>query len=578
MHLQFILNFVTTSANLNLAFNYKDVMPHMIHQITRDKLFSAQQLRMAILICLCAMVLSPIVMIVAVASEDTDGLFSHLLDTVLVRYILNTVLLMGLVGVIATAIGVATAWVVCRYQFWGRRTFELLLVLPAAMPAYLIAYAYTDFLEYSGPVQTSLRAIFGWNSAQDYAFFEIRSLGGAALMMGFVLYPYIYLMVRTALRQTSSHFFEIGLMSGKPLFSQIALPLARPAIVAGLVIVLMEVISDFGTVDYFAVETLTLGIFNAWIGLGSIASAARIALFACLLIGALVFLEIVARSKKSYSNQNASTFGVPIVQAKGRAAIACLLICIAPLFFGFILPVLILSYHALRYQPASLYLPVFELIVNSISLSVGAAVMVMLLGVILAVTSRLYHNRFSLILSQSATLGYAFPGTILSIGVLGIAGYLDMFIAWLSVDILLTGSFAILIFGLVVRFLAVGFGALTTAIEKMPPHMMESSQILGHNFFSSVFKIILPQMRTALLVGGLLVFVDSMKELPLTLLLRPFSFETFATITYQYAKDEMIDVAALPALFIVIVGILPVFLANKALGRKQQTQPKIREV
>lgn len=528
-----------------------------------------RHIRFIIMSSLCAVLLLPIGMIAEVASQPTDGLFSHLFETVLFTYFFNTLLLMLFVALISTFIGVGTAWVVCRYRFYGRRFIEVMLVLPAAMPAYLIAYAYTDFLEYAGPVQTGLRTIFGWETAQDYLFFEIRSLGGAAAMMGFVLYPYIYLLARTALRQTSSHFFEIGMMSGKPLFTQVALPLIRPAIVAGLMIVLMEVISDFGTVDYFAIETLTLGIFNAWIGFGSIASAARIALFACVIIGILVVVEMAARSKKSYANQSSGYIGVPSIQLQGRRALLCMLFCMLPVICGFILPVAILGYHSFRYEVASLYVSVYQLAFNSIMLSFCAALAVMVIGIVLAITSRLTVNRFSLYLSQLATIGYAFPGTILAIGVLGVAAYMDRISTWLSIEILWTGSMVMLIFGLVVRFLAVGFGALTTAISQMPPHMMESSQILGHGFLSSVNRVILPQMRTALLVGALLVFVDTMKELPLTLLLRPFSFETFATLTYQYAKDEMIDVAALPALFIVLVGILPVFFANKALDNQK---------
>ena len=536
--------------------------------------FSSARIRMTLLVALCVIILSPIMMIVMIAAEDTGDLFSHLFDTVLLRYIINTLLLMAGAGAIAVLFGVSAAWVVCRYQFRGRGVFELLLVLPAAMPAYLVAYAYTDFLEYSGPVQTTLRAIFGWKTAQDYAFFEIRSLGGAAMMMGLVLYPYVYLMVRTALRQTSSSFFEVGMMSGKPLFSHVALPLSRPAIFAGLAVVLMEVVSDFGTVDYFAVETLTLGIFNAWIGLGSIASAARIALFACLIIGLLIFIELMARSRKSYANQSASHSGVPVIRASGLQSVMCLTACITPVMFGFIIPASILAAHATGFDEGSVYFSLAELIVNSLMLSAIAAIMVMIGGALLVVTSRLYYSKPGIMISQSAVIGYAFPGTILAIGVLGVAGVLDSFFDALSVDVLLTGSLSMLVFGLMVRFMAVGFGALTTAIEKMPPHMMESSQLLGKGFFASLHRVILPQMRTAFLVGALLVFVDSMKELPLTLLLRPFSFETFATITYQYAKDEMIELAALPALFIIIAGIFPVFLANQALGKKQSVQPE----
>ena len=528
--------------------------------VARSKL-----LQTAILCLLFILLSSPVMSILAVASGNTGTLFIHLFHTVLPGYIINTILLMCGVGVIAGFIGVSSAWVVCRYAFWGRKIFDFLLVLPAAIPAYIIAYAFTDFLEYSGPVQRGLRAVFGWNNAQDYWFFEIRSLGGAMVMMGLVLYPYVYLMVRTALRQTSSGFFEVGMLSGRAVFSLIALPLVRPAIVAGLAVVLMEVISDFGTVDYFAVETLTLGIFNVWIGMGSIEAAAQLALFAFFLIGLLLSAEILARRRGGVSNASSGRLGVPSISPSPVMNLVCVLICALPIGFGFVLPAMILISHISANAIEALHIPYARLVWHSLVLAFLAACLVMAVGFVLIAFSRLGQGKGAKILSGISIMGYAFPGTILAIGVLFVSGMVDELFEFLSIDLFVTGSLITLLFGLLVRFLAVGFGSLNTAIEKMPPFMLESGQILGHSFGSILRQIILPQMKLPLLVGGLLVFVDVMKELPLTLLLRPFAFETFATISYEYAKDEMIEVAALPALFIIMVGVAPVFVANHIL-------------
>ena len=519
-------------------------------------------LQIGILCLLFALLASPVMSIAIVASGNTSQLFNHLFQTVLPRYIINTLMLMVGVGIIAGIIGVLTAWLVCRYNFWGRRIFDFLLVLPAAIPAYIIAYAYTDFLEYSGPVQSGLRAIFGWQNAQHYWFFDIRSLGGAMVMMGLVLYPYVYLMVRTALRHTSSGFCEVGMLSGRGVFSLIALPLVRPAIVAGLAVVLMEVISDFGTVDYFAVETLTLGIFNVWIGMGSIEAAAQLALLAFFLIGLLLCAELLARRRGGVSNASSGRLGVPAVTPSPIMNIICILICALPIGFGFVLPALILISHISADAIDALHIPYAKLILHSLMLAFLAACLVMAVGFLLLAFSRLGQGKMAKILSGISIMGYAFPGTILAIGVLFVSGMLDDLFDILSIDIFVTGSLITLLFGLLVRFLAVGFGSLNTAIEKMPPFMMESGQMLGHSFGSILRQIILPQLKLPLLVGAMLVFVDVMKELPLTLLLRPFAFETFATISYEYAKDEMIEVAALPALFIIIVGVVPVFVAN----------------
>ena len=517
------------------------------------------------LIMVCAVMMAPLLAIAVTATGDTADLMPHLLQTVLARYVGNTLLLMAGVGVLATLFGVSTAWVVSRYHFPGRAVFDWLLVLPAAMPAYIIAYSYTDFLEYAGPVQSGLRAMFGWQTAREYWFPEIRSAGGASVMMAAVLYPYIYLLTRTAFRQTSAQMFEVAALAGRPVFWSIALPLARPAIVAGLALVLMEVVSDFGTVDYFALETLTLGIFNVWLGMNNMPAAAQLALIAFILVGALLMVEVFARSRRSFQNNGTGQLGVPMMSASPGMAVICFLVCLMPVSIGFFGPIVILLNFVFTGQSGGSGLSLAALTQQSFSLALSVAAGVMVLSVLVGMLAVYRSGRLGRFLAGMAASGYAFPGTILAIGVLSFTGFLDNLLGRISDDLVLAGGFFVLLFGLMIRFQAVGYGAVTSGLKRMPPHMMESGRILGHGFGATVRRVILPLLQKSIIAGGLLVFVDVMKELPLTLLLRPFSFETFATFTYQFAKDEMIEIAAMPALMIVCAGLFPVFIANRAL-------------
>lgn len=520
-----------------------------------------------LLMIVCIVLFAPVMAIAVVAAGPTNDLMPHLLETVLGRYVQNTILLMAGVGILAVIFGVSTAWLVSRYDFAGRSLFEWLLVLPAAMPAYIIAYSYTDFFEYAGPIQTYLRDIFGWQSARDYWFPEIRSFGGAMLIMASVLYPYIYLLARTSFRQTSANLFEIAEISGQNLFWQVGLPMARPAIIAGLSLVLMEVVSDFGTVEYFALETLTLGIFNVWIGMNSKAAAAQLALCAFVLIGMLLMMEIFARSRRSFQNNGFGRVGVPRKSLPLPYQLFCIAICSLPVFIGFGLPVAILLNFVLGGGAVQDMADIWPLFQQSFGLAFSAAALVITLALVAALLAHYRSSRFGQLLAGAAAAGYAFPGTILAIGVLAIAGYVDHVFVQLFSAPVMAGGFAVLLFGLLVRFHAVGYGSLVSGIKRMPPHMMESGLIMGYRFPVIIRTIILPLLRNSIIAGGLLVFVDVMKELPMTLLLRPFSFETFATYTYQFAKDEMLEVAAIPALLIVCAGLLPVYLANRALEK-----------
>jgi iron(III) transport system permease protein len=527
-----------------------------------------------ITLLLVGVCLGPIAAVFVTATGDSGGLWAHLFETVLPRYVTNTVVLASGVAVVSLVFGVTSAWVVVRYDFPGRRIFEWMLLLPAAVPAYLIAYSYTDFFEYAGPVQGALRDLFGWQSAADYWFPEIRSMGGAMLVMGAVLYPYVYAMSRAAFLLTPASLFEVGMLAQRNLFWSIALPLARPAIVAGLALVLMETVSDFGTVEYFAIETLTLGIFNVWLGMNSLTAASQIAVFAVVFIVALLILEKIARARRRFTDTTRRSVSLHRLSVKGWAAVPYWAVCVAPILTGFLLPVGVLLSFVLRGHSLGFDETMLSATVNSLFLAATAAALVMAAAAFMGLVAAYQGGPTLRRLTALASIGYAFPGTILAIGVVTAGGALDDGMDTvlrnafgLSYQGWLTSGVGLIILGCIVRFQAIGYGAVTSGLERLPANMMEASRVLGQDYGDSMRRVILPLIRLSFVAGGLLVFVDVMKELPMTLLLRPFNFESLATYVYQFAKDELLEEAALPALIIIATGIIPVMMMNAALGR-----------
>ena len=525
-------------------------------------------------VALALVFFAPILSVFAAATGDSGGLWDHLFRTVFPRYVANTLTLMAGVGFVSLLFGVAAAWVVHRYAFPGRAILQWMLLLPAAVPTYLIAYTYTDFLEYAGPLQQVLRDMFGWRNARDYWFPEIRSMGGASLVLGAVLYPYVYMMARTAFLLTPAALFEVGMLAKRSLFFNVALPLARPAIVAGLALVLMETISEFGAVEYFAIETITLGIFNVWLGMNSLPAAAQIASVSTLFIVALLCVELLARSRRRFTNTSRKTVPLAATPVGGLKALACAAVCLTPVVVGFVIPAGLLSGFVLQGHSLEFGGGVVTASLNSIALAGAVAFFVIASAAFMGLVAH-YEGGVPLKrLTALASVGYAFPGTILAIGVITVGGAIDDGIGafientlGLSYQGWLTGGIGLVAIACTVRFQAVGYGAITTGLQRLPPNMMEASRSLGHTFAQSLRDVILPLLRLPLITGGLLVFVDVMKELPMTLLLRPFNYETLATYVYQFAKDELLEEAALPALFIVIVGILPVIAMNAMLRR-----------
>ena len=521
-------------------------------------------------ILLCCFLLGPVAALLLAASGDSGGLWEHLVDTVLATYVINTLLLMGGVGGVAIVFGISSAWVISRYDFAGRGVFEWMLLLPAAIPAYIIAYCYTDFFEYAGPVQSALRATFGWQTPRDYYFPEIRSLGGAVLVMASVLYPYIYMVTRIAFRLTPASLFEIALVHNKSQFWYVGLPLARPAIVAGLALVMMEVVSDFGTVEYFTVQTITLGIFNVWLGMNNLVAAAQISLIGFLFILGLLGLELYARSRQQYVSTSRTQNSLAPLPTTRLGTFICWLLCLIPISFGFFIPLGVLLQFVSRGDVIAEFLAIQPVVANSVTVALAAAVFIMLVASLIVLTAAFRGGSKLRKLALISSTGYAFPGTILAIGILIYAGYIDDLLRFISggmISSFLIAGLGLLMLAYLVRFQAVGYGAILSGVRRLPENLMSASRVLGHGYCASMRQIIYPLLKSSFIAGLMLVFVDIMKELPMTLLLRPFDFETLATYTYQFAKDEMLEKAALPSLMIVITGLIPVIFMSTMLRR-----------
>ena len=510
-------------------------------------------------------IIAPILSIFYYAILGDTSLWPHLFSTVLPRYLTNTIILMVGVGGLSLVFGLTTAWIVTRYNFFGKKFFEWMLLLPAAVPAYIIAYTYTDFFEYAGPLQSLLRDIFGWTSSKDYWFPNVRSMGGAILVMSSVLYPYVYLMTRASFITTPVSFFQTSSIYGRNSFFNVAIPFGRPGIIAGLALVLMETISDFGTVDYFAIETLTLGVFNVWLGMNSLSGASQISSILFIIVIVLLTLEYLGRRSRKFHEKYSGASNTPTQTVSGFKNISLFIICLIPLSLGFIIPVSILLNFIIKGYSIINFYEISQITISSISLAFIASLLIMLLSLIMIVVGTYKSNNLQKILIFFASSGYAFPGTILAVGIVVFVGWLnDLIYFRMSYAV---GGFIILLFAYSIRFLAVGNGAITSGISRIHPNLLDASRTMGVSFFKSIRKIILPLLYTNLLVGGILVFVDILKELPITLLLRPFNFETLATYVYQYASDEMLEESAFAALIIVIAGLGPVIFLNRTINK-----------
>ena len=525
-------------------------------------------------IAIIFLLLSPIIAIIFSSFENTFSLWEHLFQTRLKFYLYNTFILMLGVGFTTFFIGVSLAWLICKYDFFMKNVIEWALLLPLALPSYIVAYCYTDFFEYSGFLQTSIRELFNFNSPNDYFFPEIRSLGGAIFVISFVLYPYIYLITKVAFKSTPSSLFELAELNGKNQFYYVALPLAKPAIIAGLSLVLMETVSDFGTVDFFAVETITLGIFNLWLGMNNLAGASQLALIGFFFIMILLAFELSARKKQKFNDTKIREYNGLNQKISIHHNIFIFFICIIPIIFGFIIPVLILFENSISYFDTQNLHNLILITKNSFFISFVATLIIILTTILLTIGLKFQGFKGLSFLSTIAGIGYAFPGVILALGSLFFLSSLETSINALLLfldinqNLVLIGSFYILIFTYVCRFNAVAFGAINSGINRLPPNMVEASLTLGNSFWYSLKKVLFPIIKPSILTAAILTFVDIVKELPITLLLRPLNFETLATYVYQFASDEMLGRASAAALIIVLIGLIPILFINNLMSKK----------
>jgi iron(III) transport system permease protein len=522
------------------------------------------------------LIAAPIASVLATALTPGGEAWLHLLRTVLPELLGNSLLLALLVGLMAASMGAVSAWLVATCQFRGRGLIEVALLLPLAMPAYVCGYAYVWLFDVAGPVQSTLRAATGlrWG---EYWFPEIRSLPGAALMLASVLYPYVYLLCRQAFLTQSVCLIEASRTLGHGLprsFLHVALPMARPALAAGVALALMETLADFGTVHHFAVPTFTTGIYDAWFGLASRPAAAQLA--ACLmgLVALLLLLERLSRGGRRFHPTTTKTPPLRPVPLHGWKAALAILACTMPVLLGFVIPagtLLLLAIEAGDPRGLAATLP---FAFNSLTLAAVTAMLAVLIAALLAWAQRLYPARWRAAANRVAALGYAVPGSVIAVGALVPLALFDNALdAWMrarfgvSTGLLLSGSIAALVFAYLVRFLAVALSSVESGLARIRPSLFAAARVLGHGPIAAVRKVELPLARGALLSAAVLVFVDTMKELPATLIVRPFDFDTLAVRVHNLASDERLAEASTSALLIVVVGLLPVIVLLRAMRR-----------
>ncbi len=530
-------------------------------------------LKMAAMLIAAILALPILVVLVNVLIGDGE-VWRHLYQTVLAEYISNSLLLMLGVGIGVLVIGVPCAWLTSMCDFPGRTLLSWALLLPMAVPAYIIAYTYTGVLDFAGPVQTFIRELTGWRYG-EYWFFEIRSLGGAIAMLTLVLYPYVYLMSRAAFLEQSENTLEVSRTlgySGRAVFFKLALPLARPAIVTGLTLALMETLADYGTVQYFSVNTFTTGILRTFYGFGDIAAASQLAGILLMFVAVLILLERYSRHRIRYHASGLKkASNRRMILNGGRGLLACVF-CLLPILVGFLIPVSVLAYWAVfkAEMPGANFI---QLAWNSFYLAAMASLIVVSLALILSYAIRLNNGKAVRTSVGIAGLGYALPGTIIAIGTIVPLAWLDHRIIDLvkhysgeRVGLLFSGTLVALLFAYTVRFMAVSLGAVQNGLGKIKPSMDMAGRSLGMSPFKVLTRIHIPLLKGSVLTAILIVFVDVLKELPATLVLRPFNFNTLAVRAFELASDERLVDAAPASLMIVLVGLVPVILLSRSIS------------
>lgn len=530
---------------------------------------------------ICLILLLPIVALLlesttgllSSAATPADSTFSDLADTVLLQYLQNSLTIVSQTLIFACLFSIAPAWWCAHYDFFGRKYLQWMMVFPLAIPAYISAYIYTDAFDYAGPVQSLLRELFNWQSPQEYWFFDIRSHWGASLMLGLSLYPYIFLLLRNAFEQRSKnlvHAAKILGASDRKVFWTIHLPLARPALAIGCTLVAMESLADYGTVQLFAINTLTTAIYDSWLVYGSLASAAKISCLTLFFVMALVIIEKNSRKKQQHFD---SRGGQPTEKLTASTGKSILIWSTCSLIFslGFFIPLLTLIQYCLTYWSENINYEVFTHSKSTFSLAIITALITTLLALLFNAQQRFVPRRHNQLKLSLSSLGYAIPGTVLAIGILIPLSQLDIWsnrlienLGFEKVGLIFSGTSFALVLAFVIRFSAISNGSIQAAYQRIATNLDDASTLLKASKLKTFFSIHLPIMRPAIMTAFLLVFIECVKELPASLLLRPFDFETLATYVFQFASDEQLEHAASAALLIVLVSLIPILLLSRS--------------
>lgn len=524
---------------------------------------------------LAALVAMPFLALVWLAVSGTSSNWSHLATTILPEASLVTAELMLGVALLTGTMGVVTAWLVATFDFPGRRLFSWALVLPLAVPTYIAAYAFVEFLHFAGPVQTAIRALFGYSSSRDYWFPEIRSLPGAVLILSSVLYPYVYLTVRMVFLMQGRKAADVARTLGASqatIFLRILLPLARPAIAVGVTLALMEAVNDIGAVEFLGVRTLTFAVYSTWLNRGDLYGATQIALLMLAVIVLLVTIERLARRQQRFTLGRSDRPQPGSERLSGGRGFLAMAACALPIILGFAIPLLVLGDYALRRLDQLADPQLWRAFRHTVALASITGLVTVTVGFLLAYGVRLTGSKRLVLMSRLAVLGYAVPGTVLAIGILIPLAGLDNFVDArmretfdVSTGLLLSGSGFAIVYAGFVRFMAMGHGSLESGFAKVSTHLDMAARTLGRAPGATLIEVLLPLMRPALLTAFLLVFVEASKELSATILLRPFDFETLATFVYAQTSRSAFEEGAVAALLIVLVGILPVAILNRSI-------------
>ena len=533
-------------------------------------------------VIIAVVVLCPILSVLWIAGHPTENIWPHLVATVLPRYLGNTLLLMLGVAALTAVFGTVSAWLIAMYRFPGRRWLDYALLFPLAIPAYVGAYALVDFLDYAGPLQTGLRAAFGWRDARDYWFPEVRAHGPAIVVLASALYPYVYLLARAAFREQSGCSYEVARALGAgpwAMFWRIGLPLARPAIATGVALAMMETVADYGTVVHFGVQTLTTGVFSTWLSGNNAGGAAQIAGVILMLILLLLGLERISRRNARFHRLSRASRPIVPVALRGAGGVAATVFCLVPFAFGFVLPVGVMLTHAFKRPEVWVARGLFQALGNTVLVGSIAAGLTVMAALFLVYGMRLIGRDLARVVLPITALGYAAPGAVLALGLLIPLAALDHRVAdgvlWLTgfdPGLILTGTSAAIVLAYFVRFFGIAQGALDAAFGRVSPSLEMAARTLGRSAGGTLSAVYLPLMKGSVATAMLVVFVDCVKELPATLLLRPFNFNTLSTRVFELASLERLGEAAPAALLVMAVGLVAVGFLARANRERENTE------